>query len=338
MQIDDLELGKQALFLAPMEDITDPSFRYLCKKFGADVMYTEFISSDGLIRDGAKSVKKLDIFDYERPMGIQLYGHIIESMVEATHRALESKPEIIDINFGCPVRKIAIRGAGAGMLANIPLMMEMTRAIVEASTVPVTVKTRLGWDEQNKVIVEVAEQLQDQGIAALTIHGRTRAQMYKGVADWSLIGKVKENPRMFIPIIGNGDITNPLEAREAFDRFGVDGIMIGRAAVGKPWLFAHVKHYLNTGELLPEPSVSEKVDMAKEQFSKSLEIKTEPVGVYEMRRHFSNYFKGLPHFKEKRLKLLTTLNVDEIFLQLEQIRETYGDHRPMVDGGFWDKG
>lgn len=338
MRIADIELGPRPLFLAPMEDITDPSFRFLCKKFGADVMYTEFISSDGLIRDGAKSVKKLDIFDYERPMGIQLYGHIVESMVEATYRALESKPEIIDINYGCPVRKIANRGAGAGMLGNIPLMMEMTRAIVEASRVPVTVKTRLGWDEQNKIIVEVAEQLQDQGISALTIHGRTRSQMYKGKSDWTLIKKVKENPRMNIPIIGNGDITSPAEAKEAFDKFGVDGIMIGRAAVGKPWLFRHVKHFLNTGELLPEPTVSEKVDMAKLQFSKSLEIKSEPVGVYEMRRHFSNYFKGLPHFKEKRLKLLTTLDVKDLFEQLEEIRESYGDFRPTVDGGFWDKG
>ena len=338
MRIDDLDLGHQPIFLAPMEDITDPSFRFLCKKFGADVMYTEFISSDGLIRDGAKSVKKLEIFDYERPMGIQLYGHIIESMVEATYRALDSKPEIIDINYGCPVRKIANRGAGAGMLANIPLMMEMTRAIIEASTVPVTVKTRLGWDDSNKVIVEVAEELQDLGIRALTIHGRTRAQMYKGTADWTLIGEVKKNPRMHIPIIGNGDITNPVEAKEAFDRFGVDGIMIGRAAVGKPWLFRHVKHYLEHNELLSDPTVSEKVDMAKLQFSKSLEIKSAPVGVYEMRRHFSNYFKGLPHFKEMRLKLLTTLEVDEIFDLLEQIRENYGDYKPDVAGGFWDKG
>ena len=338
MRIDDLDLGHQPIFLAPMEDITDPSFRFLCKKFGADVMYTEFISSDGLIRDGAKSVKKLEIFDYERPMGIQLYGHIIESMVEATYRALDSKPEIIDINYGCPVRKIANRGAGAGMLANIPLMMEMTRAIIEASTVPVTVKTRLGWDDSNKVIVEVAEELQDLGISALTIHGRTRAQMYKGTADWTLIGEVKKNSRMHIPIIGNGDITNPVEAKEAFDRFGVDGIMIGRAAVGKPWLFRHVKHYLEHNELLSDPTVSEKVDMAKLQFSKSLEIKSAPVGVYEMRRHFSNYFKGLPHFKEMRLKLLTTLEVDEIFALLEQIRENYGGYKPDVAGGFWDKG
>ena len=337
MRIGDLDLRDQSLFLAPMEDITDPSFRYLCKKYGADVMYTEFISSDGLIRDGAKSVKKLDIFDYERPMGIQLYGHLVESMVEATYRAVEAGPDIIDINYGCPVRKIANRGAGAGMLANIPLMMEMTRAIVEASSIPVTVKTRLGWDDQHKSIVEVAEQLQDQGIKALTIHGRTRVQMYKGTADWTLIGDVKKNPRMLIPIIGNGDITNPVEARQAFDRYGVDGIMIGRAAVGKPWLFEHIKHYLLTGELLPEPTVSEKVDMARMQFEKSLEFKEGPVGIYEMRRHFSNYFKGLPHFKEMRIKLLTSLDVDEIFTMLEQIRELYGNKRPEVEGGFWDK-
>ncbi len=337
MRIGDLDLGDQPLFLAPMEDITDPSFRYLCKKFEADMMYTEFISSDGLIRDGAKSLKKLDIYDYERPMGIQLYGHMIDSMVEATHRAVEAKPDVIDINYGCPVRKIANRGAGAGMLANIPLMMEMTRAIVEASPIPVTVKTRLGWDHQNKIIVEVAEQLQDLGIRALTIHGRTRNQMYKGTADWTLIGEVKRNPRMQIPIIGNGDITSAVEARDAFDQYGVDGIMIGRAAVGKPWLFKHIKHYLLSGELLPDPSVGEKIDMARMQFEKSLEFKEGPVGIYEMRRHFSNYFKGLPHFKEMRLKLLTSLDVDEIFSYLEQIREEYGDERPEVKGGFWDK-
>ncbi len=337
MRIGDVELGTQPLFLAPMEDITDPSFRYLCKKSGADVMYTEFISSDGLIRDGAKSLKKLDIFEYERPMGIQLYGHITRSMVEATHLAVAAKPEIIDINYGCPVRKIANRGAGAGMLANIPLMMEMTKAIVEASPIPVTVKTRLGWDDSSKIIVEVAEQLQDLGIKALTIHGRTRAQMYKGLADWTLIGEVKNNPRMHIPIIGNGDITNPAEAKEAFNRYGVDGIMIGRAAVGKPWIFGHTKHYLESGELLPDPTVSEKVDMAKLQFEKSLEFKSEPVGIYEMRRHLSNYFKGLPHFKEMRLKLLTTLDVQEIFSLLEEIREKYGAFRPDASGSFWEQ-
>ena len=337
MQIQDLDLGNQPLFLAPMEDITDPSFRYVCKQSGADVMYTEFISSDGLIRDGMKSVRKLDLFDYERPMGIQLYGHIIESMVEATLRAAEAKPDFIDINFGCPVRKIANRGAGAGMLTNISVMMKMTRAIVEASPVPVTVKTRLGWDENNKNILEIAEPLQDQGISALTIHGRTRTQMYKGTADWTLIGEVKQNPRIHIPIIGNGDITNPLEAKQAFVQYGVDGIMIGRAAVGKPWLFGHIKHYLQTGKLLPDPSVSEKVEMARLHFSKSLEWKNEPVGVREMRRHFSNYFKGLPHFKEMRLKLLTTLEVAEIHSLLDQIKQKYGDFRPENTGSFWEK-
>lgn len=337
MHIDHIDLGQQPLFLAPMENITDPSFRYICKKSGADVMYTEFISSDGLIRDGVKSVKKLEIFDYERPMGIQLYGHTVASMVEATHRAAMSEPDLIDINFGCPVRKIANRGAGAGILANIPLMVEMTRAIVEASPVPVTVKTRLGWDEHHKPIVEIAERLQDQGISALTIHGRTRAQMYRGSADWTLIGEVKRNSRMHIPVIGNGDITTPQEAKSAFDRYGVDGIMIGRAAVGRPWLFKHIRHYLDSGELLPDPSVEEKVEMARLHFSKSLAFKSEPVGVYEMRRHFSNYFKGLPHFRQMRLKLLTTLDVEEIFSLLEQIRETYGHHRPEVNGSFWDQ-
>ena len=336
MYIGDLDLGAQPLFLAPMEDITDPSFRFMCKKSGADVMYTEFISSDGLIRDGKKSVRKLEILDYERPMGIQLYGHSIDSMVDATRRAVEANPEIIDINYGCPVRKIANRGAGAGMLANIPLMMEMTRAIVDASPLPVTVKTRLGWDESNRNIVDIAEQLQDQGISALTIHGRTRAQMYSGTADWTLIGKVKNNPRMRIPVIGNGDITNPVEAKEVFGRYGVDGIMIGRAAVGKPWLFGHIRHYLENGELLPDPTVSEKVDMAIQHFQKSLEFKSEPVGIYEMRRHFSNYFKSLPHFKEIRLKLLTSLDVNEILGLLEQIRDQYGEVRPDASGSFWD--
>jgi len=320
-----------------MEDITDPSFRYICKLFGADMMYTEFISSDGLIRDGKKSLKKLDLYDYERPIGIQLYGHIIEAMVEATHIAVGARPELIDINYGCPVRKIATRGAGAGMLANLPLMMQMTDAIVKASTLPVTVKTRLGWDESNKPILSVAEQLQDLGIAALTIHGRTRAQMYKGTADWTLIGEVKNNPRIHIPVIGNGDITSPQVAKEMFDRYGVDGIMIGRAAVGKPWLFKHIRHYLDTGELLPEPTVSEKVDLAKLQFGKSLEWKEGPVGIYEMRRHFSNYFKGLPHFKETRIRLLTSIDVEEIYTILEEINKQYGDLRTEDPGSFWDK-
>jgi nifR3 family TIM-barrel protein len=292
-----------------MEDITDPSFRMVCKNLGADVMYTEFISSDGLIRDGQKSVKKLDIYDYERPIGIQLYGHLLDAMVEAALIAQEAKPELIDINFGCPVRKIANRGAGAGMLRNIPLMIEMTEAIVKAVKLPVTVKTRLGWDDDSKNIVEIAERLQDTGIQGLTIHGRTRAQLYKGSADWTLIGEVKNNPRMKIPIIGNGDIDGPVKAKEMFDRYGVDGIMIGRATVGRPWIFR------------------EKADIALMHLEKSLEFKEGKRAIFEMRRHLSNYFKGLPHFKETRLKLLTAVEVDDIKAIIEEIRVKWGDFR-----------
>lgn len=323
MNIGNINLGEKPVFLAPMEDVTDPSFRYICKNFGADVVYTEFISSDGLIRDGKKSVQKLDIYDHERPIGIQLYGHITESMVEATQLAELANPEFIDINYGCPVRKIANRGAGAGMLRNIPLMMEMTEAIIASTNKPVTVKTRLGWDENSKNIIEVSKMLQDLGISALTIHGRTRSQFYKGKADWTLIGEVKNNPEIQIPIIGNGDITTPEIAKKMFDDYNVDGIMLGRAVVGRPWLFRDVKHYLRTGELLGEPTLNEKLDLAKLHFQKSLEWKKEPVGIYEMRRHFSNYFKGLPNFKDLRLKLLTTMEVNQIFDLLEVIRERY---------------
>jgi tRNA-dihydrouridine synthase B len=294
---------------------------------GANFMYTEFISSDGLIRDGHKSVKKLDIYDFERPIGIQLYGHIIDAMVEAALIAEESKPELIDINLGCPVKKIANRGAGAGMLRNVPLMIEMTSAIVKAVKLPVTVKTRLGWDEESKNIVELAEMLQDTGIQAITIHGRTRVQLFKGTADWTLIGAVKKNPRMKIPVIGNGDIDGPVKAKEMFDRYGVDGIMIGRAAVGRPWIFRDIRHYLEKGELLPEPAVSEKVDLALLHLDKSLEYKEGNRAIYEMRHHFSNYFKGLPHFKETRLKLLTCLDVNEIRNILDDIRKKWGDFR-----------
>lgn len=290
-------------------------------------MYTEFVSSDGLIRDGQKSLKKLDIYDFERPIGIQLYGHLIESMVEAAIIAEQAKPELIDINFGCPVKKIANRGAGAGMLRNIPLMIEMTEAIIKAVKLPVTVKTRLGWDDDNKNIVDIAEKLQDVGIAALTIHGRTRAQLYKGNAEWDLIGKVKNNPRMKIPIIGNGDIDGPVKAKDMFDKYGVDGIMIGRATVGRPWIFRDIKHYLKCGELLPEPSVNEKADLALLHLGKSLEFKEGKRAIFEMRRHLSNYFKGLPHFKETRLKLLTSLEVDEIKNIIEEIRAKWGDFR-----------
>jgi len=327
LKIANISLPEYPLFLAPMEDITDPSFRMVCKNLGADVMYTEFISSDGLIRDGQKSVKKLDIYDYERPIGIQLYGHLVDAMVEAALIAQEANPELIDINFGCPVRKIATRGAGAGMLRNIPLMIEMTQAIVKAVNLPVTVKTRLGWDDDSKNIVEIAEQLQDTGIQGLTIHGRTRAQLYKGSADWTLIGEVKNNPRMKIPIIGNGDIDGPVKAKEMFDRYGVDGIMIGRATVGRPWIFRDIKHYLQTGEILPEPSINEKADIALLHLDKSLEFKEGKRAIFEMRRHLSNYFKGLPHFKETRLKLLTAQEVDEIKSIIEEIRQKWGDFR-----------
>jgi nifR3 family TIM-barrel protein len=325
LTIADISLGDYPLFLAPMEDITDPSFRMVCKIYGADVMYTEFISSDGLIREGQKSIRKLIIYDFERPIGIQLYGHLTEAMVEAALMAEEAKPELIDINFGCPVKKIANRGAGSGMLRNIPLMVEMTEAIVKAVKLPVTVKTRLGWDDENKNIVDIAERLQDTGIKALTIHGRTRAQMYKGVADWTLIGAVKNNPRMKIPIIGNGDIDGPLMAKEMFDRYGVDGIMIGRATVGRPWILREIRYYLETGDLLPEPSVTEKSEIALLHLAKSLEFKEGKRAIFEMRRHLSNYFKGLPHFKEIRLKLLTAVEVDEIKALINEIRNRWGD-------------
>ena len=287
------------------------------------MLYTEFISSDGLIRNGAKSVKKLGIFDHERPIGIQIYGHIPEAMGEAARMAEAARPDLIDLNFGCPVKKIARRGAGAGMLRNIPLMLEITRRVVESVSLPVTVKTRLGWDEQHKIIVELARQLQDTGIQALTIHGRTGTQMYKGKADWTLIGEIKKDPAITIPIIGNGDIDSPQKAKEMLDKYHVDGLMIGRAAIGRPWIFRQVKHYLRTGELLPEPSLKEKTDLARLHLQKSIESKGMPRGVYEMRRHFVHYFKNLPDFKPIRVRLLTTLDPDEINGILDEIEKKY---------------
>lgn len=330
MKIGDLDLGEKPLFLAPMEDVTDASFRYICKEFGADMMFTEFVSSDGLIRDARKSLAKLVTYDYERPIGIQIYGHIPDAMVEAARMAENaaaiaggSGADVIDINFGCPVSKIAGRGAGSGMMREPDKMVEITRRVVESVKLPVTVKTRLGWDENSKIIVELAERLQDVGIKALTIHGRTRCQMYKGDADWSLIGKVKENQRMAIPIIGNGDITDAVKAKEAFDRYGVDGIMIGRATYGRPWIFKEIRYYLEHGSQMPPLTIEEKVELAKRHFRKSVEIKGERVGVLEMRRHLSNYFKGLPDFKETRLKLVTENNPEEVIALLDKIKETY---------------
>lgn len=327
MTIGNIDFGPNPLFLAPMEDITDPSFRSLCRMNGADLVYTEFISSDGLIREGASSVKKLIIYESERPVGIQLYGHLTGAMVEAALIAEQSKPELIDINFGCPVKKIANRGAGAGMLRNVPLMISMTEAIVRAVNLPVTVKTRLGWDENSMNVIEVAEKLQDAGIKAITIHGRTRSQLYRGEADWTLIGEVRNNPRMKIPVIGNGDIDGPEKARAMFDRYGVDGIMIGRASVGRPWIFRHIKHYLKTGELLPEPTVAEKADLALVHLENSMFYKEGKKAIFEMRRHLSNYFKGLPHFRETRLELLTELEPDIIKKIIREIREKWGDFR-----------
>lgn len=323
VKIADIELGEFPLLLAPMEDVSDPPFRYLCKKYGADLMFTEFISSEGLIRDADKSVQKLDIFDYERPIGIQIFGGNIESMRQAAEIVEKAQPDIIDINYGCPVKKVVCKDAGAALLQDIPKMVSMTAEIVKMVNKPVTVKTRLGWDDQSKHIVEVAERLQDVGIQALSIHGRTRKQMYKGDADWTLIGKVKENSRMNIPIFGNGDIDSPEKAKEKKERYGVDGIMIGRASIGQPWFFKSVKHFLQTGEHLPEPGIADRVEACKTHFEKSIEWKGEKLGVLEMRRHYANYFKGFPNFKPLRMALVTSESVAEISKTFDQILATY---------------
>ncbi len=326
MKIGDIEIKHFPLLLAPMEDITDRSFRQVCKEFGADILYTEFVASEALIRNIDKSLKKLAIDEHERPVGIQIYGHKIDSMVEAAKIAQEAKPDLIDINYGCPVKKIANRGAGAGLLNDIPKMMKMTKAIVEAVDLPVTVKTRLGWDADNLIIEDIAEELQDTGIKALTIHGRTRTQLYKGVSDWSLIGKVKSNLRINIPIIGNGDIKDGESAQEKIDKYGVDGIMIGRGSIGRPWIFKEVKHFLEKREKLSELSIEEKVDIVKNHFKKSLELKEGKKGFYEMRRHFALYFKGLKNFKPLRLKLLTSMDAEEINNILDLIKEQYKEN------------
>lgn len=323
VKIGDIELPDFPLLLAPMEDVSDPPFRLLCKKHGADLMYTEFVSSEGLIRDAAKSRKKLDIFTYERPIGIQLFGSDVESMREAALIAEMANPDLIDINYGCPVKAVACKGAGAGLLKDIPLMVKMTSEIVKAVKKPVTVKTRLGWDESTKNVTEVAERLQDIGIQALTIHGRTRVQMYKGEADWTLIGEIKNNPRIHIPIFGNGDVNSPEKAVEMKNRYGVDGIMIGRASIGYPWIFREVKHFAQTGTLLAGPTVAERVEAATTHLEKSIEWKGDTLGVIEMRRHYANYFKGLPHFKEYRMKLVTEPDHKVLFDLLSQIKDKF---------------
>ncbi len=326
MKIRNIDLGEKPLIFAPMEDVSDPSFRRLCKEQGADLMYSEFVSADGLIRDAEKSLRKLDISDNERPVGIQIYGKNPDAMVEAALRVEQAKPDIIDLNFGCPVKKIAGKGAGAGLLQNIPLLIEIASRVVKAVNLPVTVKTRLGWDDTDKPIVGLAEQLQDVGIEAITIHGRTRSQMYKGDADWSLIAKTKENPRLHIPVVGNGDICTPEQAANAFIKYGVDGVMIGRAAIGNPWIFSRSKHYIETGELLPNPTIPQKVELVKRHLQYSLDWKGDYVGVFEIRQHLSNYFKSLPNFKDTRIRLVTEKNPAEIVKILDEIAEQWADY------------
>ncbi|MFL3664294.1 MAG: tRNA dihydrouridine synthase DusB [Flavobacteriales bacterium] len=318
-KIGDIELGEFPLLLAPMEDVSDPPFRALCKENGADLMYTEFISSEGLIRDAAKSIKKLDIFEYERPIGIQIFGNDIKSMRQATEVTTQANPDIIDINYGCPVKKVACKGSGAGILQDIPKMVKMTAEIVKSTHLPVTVKTRLGWDESTKYIVEVAERLQDVGIQAISIHGRTRKQMYKGEADWTLIGEVKNNPRMHIPVFGNGDVDTPEKALKNKNKYGIDGVMIGRASIGYPWIFNEIKHFIATGEHLAPPTIEQRINIAKRHLEMSIKWKGEKLGIVEMRRHYANYFKGIPHLKEFRIKLVTETNPEILFQTLDEI-------------------
>ena len=325
VKIRDIELGEFPLLLAPMEDVSDPPFRALCKQHGADLMYTEFISSEGLIRHAAKSKMKLDIYEEERPVGIQVFGAELDSMIEAVKIIEQTNPDIIDINYGCPVKKVVCKGAGSGILKDIPKMIRLTEAIVKATNLPVTVKTRLGWDDESKHIVEVAERLQDVGIEALSIHGRTRVQMYKGDADWTLIGEVKNNPRMHIPIFGNCDINTPEKAVQYKNAFGVDGIMIGRASIGYPWIFNEIKHFMKTGEHLPKPGIQERVEATRQHLMSSVKWKGETLGILEMKRHYTNYFKGVDHFKDYRMKLVTSFDLNEILATLDEISEHYAD-------------
>lgn len=322
-KIGNIDLGAFPLLLAPMEDVSDPPFRALCKEQGADVVYTEFISSEGLIRDAAKSVQKLDIYDKERPVGIQIFGANLESMLKTVEIVEKSKPDFIDINYGCPVKKVVSKGAGAGILKDIPLMVKLTEAMVKHTKIPITVKTRLGWDEDSIYIIDVAERLQDVGAQAIAIHGRTRSQMYKGTAKWEPIADVKNNPRMHIPIFGNGDIDSPEKAMLMRDKFGLDGAMIGRASIGNPWFFAQVKHYFKTGEHLPPPSIPERVQTAKRHLEMAIKWNGEHSGLFETRRHYTNYFKGIPHFKEYRLKMVTSDSKEGVFEAFEEVLEKF---------------
>lgn len=323
MKIGDIEFKEYPLILAPLEDITDLPFRLICKQQGADLMYTEFISSEGLIRDAHKSVVKLELVEEERPMGIQIFGHDTNSMIRATEIAEQANPDLIDINFGCPVRKVTNKGAGAAMLKDVPKMIEITTAVVKATKLPVTVKTRLGWDEGSKNIVEVAKQLQDTGIKALTIHGRTRSQLYGGIADWTLIGAVKNTPGITIPVIGNGDITGPEVAMEMRNRYGVDGIMIGRAAIGYPWIFREIRQYFKEGTIPDDPNVHERVEVARQHLLHSVQYKGDRRGMFEMRKHYGNYFKGFPNFKPFKIKLMGTESVEGVLEILDEIKDFY---------------
>ena len=325
VKIGKIELDDFPLLLAPMEDVSDPPFRALCKENGADVVYTEFISSEGLIRDAAKSVQKLDIYQKERPVGIQIFGSNLESMLKSIEIVEKSKPDIIDINYGCPVKKVVCKGAGAGILRDIPLMVKLTKEMVKKTKLPVTVKTRLGWDESSIKIVEVAERLQDVGIAAISIHGRTRSQMYKGRADWALISDVKNNSRMKIPVFGNGDVDSPEAALEMKNKFGLDGAMIGRASIGNPWIFNQIKHYFKSGEKLEEPKIIDKIDLVQRHFEMSVKWKGHKLAIYETRKHYSRYFKGLENIKKFKLKLISSNSVEEVMGSLQDLRKNFNE-------------
>jgi tRNA-dihydrouridine synthase B len=326
-KIGTIDLEDFPLLLAPMEDVSDPPFRALCKTHGADVVYTEFISSEGLIRDAAKSVQKLDIYEKERPVGIQIFGANLDSMLQAVEIVEKSSPDIIDINFGCPVKKVVCKGAGAGILKDVPLMVKLSAEMVKRSTLPITVKTRLGWDHDSIKIVEVAERLQDVGIAAISIHGRTRAQMYKGEADWRPIAAVKNNPRMHIPVFGNGDVNSPERAKEMRDVYGLDGAMIGRASIGNPWFFNEVKHYLKTGTTLLPPSLHDRVAAARQHLQMAIDWKGPVLGVLETRRHYTNYFKGIPNFKPFRTRMVTSDAPEEVFATFDEVESSFAEHR-----------